>query len=470
MIESLHEECGLFGIYNHRHAAENTFLGLYALQHRGQESAGIISTDGERICEHKGMGLVAQVFNEENLQKLEGHIAVGHNRYSTTGQPRVANVQPLLVDCKVGKLAMAHNGNLVNARELRSEMEATGSIFNTTMDSEVILHLIARSQRRTLEDMIVDAVRQLRGAFSLLMMTNRELIAIRDPQSLRPLCVGQLGESVIITSESCALDILGAKYVRDLEPGEFVIVDEQGVRSKQAFEKTKQAKCIFEFIYFSRPDSRIFGEKVDKIRRRLGHVLADNHPVDADIVISVPDSSNTSTLGFAQESGIPFELGLIRNHYVGRTFIQPSQSLRDGTVRLKFNTVDGVLKGQRVVVVDDSIVRGSTMRKLVKMLRNAGAKEVHLRIASPPIRFPCFYGIDMPSLDELIASSNTIEEIKEYLGVESLEYLTLEDLRSCVDDPDNFCYACFSGEYPVPLSPDLNKSVFERRPAIKVKS
>ncbi|MCK5407056.1 MAG: amidophosphoribosyltransferase, partial [Candidatus Krumholzibacteria bacterium] len=362
------------------------------------------------------------------------------------------------------------NGNLVNARELRSEMEAKGSIFNTTMDSEVILHLIARSQQRTLEDMIVDAVRHLRGAFSLLMMTNRELIAIRDPQSLRPLCMGQLGESVIITSESCALDILGAEYVRDLEPGEFVIVDDRGVRSKQAFEKTKQAKCIFEFIYFSRPDSRIFGENVDKIRRRLGHVLADNHPVDADIVISVPDSSNTSTLGFAQESGIPFELGLIRNHYVGRTFIQPSQSLRDGTVRLKFNTVDGVLKGQRVVMVDDSIVRGSTMRKLVKMLRNAGAKEVHLRIASPPIRFPCFYGIDMPSLDELIASSNTIEEIKEYLGVESLEYLTLEDLRSCVDDPDNFCYACFSGEYPVPLSPDLNKSVFERRPAIKVKS
>jgi amidophosphoribosyltransferase len=413
------------------------------------------------------MGLVAQVFDEENLQKLEGHIAVGHNRYSTTGQPRVANIQPLLVDCKAGKLAMAHNGNLVNARELRREMEATGSIFNTTMDSEVVLHLIARSQERTLEDMMAEAVGRLRGAFSLLMMTTRELIAVRDPQSLRPLCVGQLGESTIITSESCALDIMGADYVRDLEPGEIVIVDDRGIRTRQAFEETKQAKCIFEFIYFSRPDSRVFGEKVDKIRRRLGHALAVNHPVSADFVISVPDSSNTSALGFAQESGIPFELGLIRNHYVGRTFIQPNQSLRDGTVRLKFNTVGGVLKGKRVAVVDDSIVRGSTMRKLVVMLRKAGAKEVHLRIASPPIRFPCFYGIDMPSRNELIASSNSIDGIREYLGVDSLEYLTLDDLRSCVDDPENFCYACFSGEYPVPLSPDLNKSVLEKDPVTR---
>jgi amidophosphoribosyltransferase len=465
MIESLHEECGLFGIYNHPHAAESTFLGLYALQHRGQESAGIISTDGVRTYEHKGMGLVAQVFNEESLQKLEGHLAIGHNRYSTTGQPRVANVQPLLVDCKVGKIAMAHNGNLVNARDLRSEMEATGSIFNTTMDSEVILHLIARSEERTLEDMIVDAVRRLRGGFSLLMMTTKQLIAVRDPQSLRPLCMGRLDDSIVITSESCALDILGAEYVRELNPGEFVVVDERGVKSRQAFEEARQAKCIFEFIYFSRPDSRVFGEKVDKIRRRLGHVLARNHPVEADIVISVPDSSNTSSLGFAQESGIPFELGLIRNHYVGRTFIQPSPSLRNGTVRLKFNTVDGVLNGKRVVVVDDSIVRGSTMQKLVKMLKKAGAKEVHLRIASPPVRFPCYYGIDMPSLDELIASSNTVDDIRRYLGVDSLEYLTRDDLHSCVDDPEHFCDACFSGEYPVPLSPDLDKSVLERKPA-----
>jgi amidophosphoribosyltransferase len=439
---------------------------LYALQHRGQESAGIVTTDGKRTFEHKAMGLVAQVFDENELRKLEGKTAIGHNRYSTTGQPRVANIQPLLVDCRVGKLAMAHNGNLVNARDLRAGMEASGSIFNTTMDSEVILHLIARSREGTLEDMIVEAVNQLRGAFSLLLMTTDKLIAIRDPQSWRPLCMGQLRDSIIFTSESCALDILGATYIRELEPGELVVVDEQGVRSRRAIESTKQAKCIFEFIYFSRPDSVVFGENVDKIRRRLGHVLARNHPVDADIVISVPDSSNTSSLGFAQETNIPFELGLIRNHYVGRTFIQPSQSLRDGAVRLKFNTVDGVLKGKRVVVVDDSIVRGSTMKKLVVMLRNAGVKDVHLRICSPPIKFPCFYGIDMPSLSELVASSNTVEEITGYLSVDSLEYLTLEDLRSVVDDPERFCYACFSGEYPVPPSPDLNKSMLESHPAV----
>ncbi len=467
MLDTLHEECGLFGIYNSDHAAENTFLGLYALQHRGQESAGIITTDGERTFEHKGMELVAQVFDEESLKKLEGRMAIGHNRYSTTGSPRVANIQPLLVDCKVGKLAMAHNGNLVNARDLRAGMEADGSIFNTTMDSEVILHLIARSRKGNLEDMIVDAVNKLKGAFSLLLLTTKELIAIRDPLSVRPLCVGQLGESTIITSESCALDILGAEYVREVEPGELVVVDEHGIRSRKAIESTRQAKCIFEFIYFSRPDSIVFGENVDKIRRRLGHVLARNHPVDADMVISVPDSSNTASLGFAQESKIPFEIGLIRNHYVGRSFIQPNQDLREGTVRLKFNTVDGVLKGQRVVVVDDSIVRGSTMKKLVVMLKNAGVREVHLRICSPPIKFPCFYGIDMPSLDELLASSHSVEEITSYLGVDSLEYLTIEDLRSVVSDPDNFCYACFNGEYPVPPSPDLDKAVLENNPSVR---
>lgn len=462
MIESLSEECGVFGIHNHPDASYATYLGLYALQHRGQESAGIISSNGERVFEHKGMGLVGHVFDEENLGRLAGNQAIGHNRYSTTGQSRVANVQPLLVDCRVGKLALAHNGNLVNARELREEMEADGSIFNTTTDSEVILHLIARSREKTLEEMIVDAVRQLRGAFSFVLMTTDKMIGVRDPQSLRPLCIGRLDDSVVITSESCALDILGAEYVRDFEPGELVIIDERGIRSRQAFDEVRPAKCIFEFIYFSRPDSIVFGENVDKIRRKLGTVLARNHPVDADMVISVPDSSNTSSLGFAHESGIPFELGLIRNHYVGRTFIQPSQSLRDGTVRLKFNTVDGVLKGKRVVVVDDSIVRGSTMRKLVVMLRKAGAKEVHLRIASPPIQFPCFYGIDMPSRSELIASSCDVEGIREYLAVESLEYLTLEDLRSVVRDPENFCYACFSGEYPVPIQTvELNKSVLE---------
>ncbi len=461
MIESLHEECGVFGIYGSAEAVQNAFLGLYALQHRGQEGTGIVSADGERMYEHRGVGLVAQVFDADAMARLKGHAAIGHNRYSTTGQPGVANLQPILVDCKVGKLALAHNGNLVNARELRSEMEAAGSIFNTTMDSEVILHLIARSREASLDRAVVDAVGQLRGAFSLLLLTRDSLIAVRDPQSFRPLCLGRLGDATVITSESCALDIIGAEYVREIEPGELVIVDERGIRSRTAFEPEQQAKCIFEFIYFSRPDSKVFGENVDKIRRKLGTILASRHPVDADIVISVPDSSNTSSLGFAREANIPFEIGLIRNHYVGRTFIQPNQSLRDGTVRLKFNTVDGVLKGKRVAVVDDSIVRGSTMKKLVAMLHKAGAKEVHLRIASPPVKFPCFYGIDIPSRSELIASSAAVEEIRRYLGVDSLEYLTIEDLRSAVSDPDNFCNACFSGEYPVPLAPDLNKSVFE---------
>ncbi len=461
MIDSLHEECGVFGIFGSAGAAENAFLGLYALQHRGQEGAGIVSTDGERMYEHKGVGLVAQVFDADAIAGLKGNAAIGHNRYSTTGQPGIANLQPILVDCKVGKLALAHNGNLVNARELRSEMEAAGSIFNTTVDSEVILHLIARSREASLDRIVIDAVGQLRGAFSLLLLTRDSLIAVRDPQSFRPLCLGRLGDATIITSESCALDIIGAEYIREVEPGELVIVDERGIRSWKAFEPQQQAKCIFEFIYFSRPDSKVFGENVDKVRRKLGTVLAQKHPVDADIVISVPDSSNTSSLGFAREANIPFEIGLIRNHYVGRTFIQPSQSLRDGTVRLKFNTVDGVLKGKRVAVVDDSIVRGSTMKKLVAMLHKAGAKEVHLRIASPPVKFPCFYGIDMPSRSELVASSASVEEIRTYLGVDSLEYLTIEDLRSVVADPDNFCKACFDGEYPVPLASDLNKSVFE---------
>ncbi len=465
MIESLHEECGVFGIFDHEEAAAAAFHGLYALQHRGQESAGIVSTDGTSVYEHKGMGLVAQVFDDAAITKLKGHTAIGHNRYSTTGQPRVANIQPLLVDCKVGKLALAHNGNIVNARELRSEMEADGSIFNTTADTEVILHLIARSQKPTLEEMVIEAVNRIQGAFSIVLMTTDKLIAVRDSRSLRPLCLGRLDKSVILTSESCALDIIGAEYVRDLEPGELVVIDEGGIQSRTAIESAQQAKCIFEFIYFSRPDSIVFGENVDKIRRRLGHVLAKNHPVDADIVISVPDSSNSSSLGFAIESGIPFELGLIRNHYVGRTFIQPSQSLRDGSVRLKFNTVDGVLRGKRVVVVDDSIVRGSTMKKLVVMLKKAGAQEVHLRICSPPVSFPCFYGIDMPSREELIASSMGEREIEAYLGVDSLEYLTMDDLRSCVDDPQNFCYACFSGEYPVPRTVDVDKSVFENRGA-----
>jgi len=461
MIESPREYCGLFGVYNHPRAADLTFQGLYALQHRGQESAGIVSSDGERVYEQKGLGLVAQVFNAENLERLQGWLAIGHNRYSTTGLNRVANIQPLLVNCKIGRVALGHNGNLVNAGPLRKDMEQTGSIFATAMDSEVILHLIARSREKRLEDMIIDAVSQVNGAYSLLLMTKDKLIGVRDPVGLRPLCIGRLGDSFIMASESCALDIIGAEYIRDVEPGELVVIDERGITSIEAEKSTEQAKCMFEFIYFSRPDSIVFGQNVDKIRRKLGTVLARNHPVEADIVIAVPDSSNTSALGFAHESEIPFELGLIRNHYVGRTFIQPEQQLRDGDVRVKFNPVKGVLKGKRVVVVDDSIVRGSTMRKLVNMLRDSGVKEVHLRISSPPIQYPCFYGIDIPERSDLIASSHSVEEIRAFLNVDSLEYLSMDDLRSVVDDPNNFCYACFNGEYKVPLTQTLRKAAFE---------
>lgn len=461
MTESPREYCGLFGIYGHSNAAESVFLGLYALQHRGQEGAGIVSSDGTETYAHRGMGLVSQIWTPANLASLRGSLAIGHNRYSTTGRPRPTNIQPLLVNTRIGEVALAHNGNLVNAVEKRKEMERDGSIFATTMDSEVILHLIAKSGKERLEDMIIEAVKQVDGAYSLLLMTRDKLIGARDPLGLRPLCIGQLGKSFVLTSESCALDIIGAEYVRDVRPGELVVVDERGITSIEAEKSTAVAKCIFEFIYFSRPDSVVFGENVDKIRRKLGVVLARNHPVSADVVIAVPDSSNTSSLGFAQESGIPLEIGLIRNHYVGRTFIQPEQSLRDGDVRVKFNPVRGVLNKKRVVVVDDSIVRGSTMRKLVKMLRKTGVKEVHLRICSPPIQFPCFYGIDMPERSELIASSHSVDQIREYLNVDSLEYLTMQDLRSVVDDPENFCYACFDGEYRIPLSTRHRKTVFE---------
>ncbi len=464
MFDELHEECGIFGVFSHEKAAHLTYLGLYALQHRGQESAGIISSDGRKTFEHRGMGLVAQVFDEESLSKLKGNSAVGHNRYSTTGQSRPSNIQPLLVDCRLGKIALAHNGNLVNALEKRHEMEREGSIFGTTLDSEIILHMIAKSEKRELEDKIIAALKQVQGAYSLLILAEDKLIGMRDPYGFRPLCIGRLDGSYILSSESCALDILGAEYVRDVEPGELVIIDKGGLKSRTIEESKKQAKCIFEFIYFSRPDSIVFKENVDKIRRKLGIVLAKHHPVEADLVIAVPDSSNTSSLGFAQESTIPFELGLIRNHYIGRTFIQPEQSIRDGNVRIKFNPVKGVLINKRVVVVDDSIVRGSTMRKLVKMLKKAGAKEVHLRICSPPIMFPCFYGIDTPARKELIASSHSIEEIRQFLGADSLEYLTVEELMSTVDDPDQFCYACFNGEYPIPLLHGHSKSVLEEDP------
>jgi amidophosphoribosyltransferase len=458
----LKEECAVFGVYGHEEAAQITYLGLYSMQHRGQESSGIVTSDEKRIFEHKDLGLVSKVFSEQTIKRLAGRIAIGHNRYSTTGLTHSANIQPFLVDCKIGKIAVAHNGNLVNAVEIRRAMEDEGSIFRSTMDSEVIVHLIAKSKEKKLEDMIVEALNQIKGAFSLVFMTKSKLIAARDPRGFRPLCIGKLGNSWIFSSESCAFDLIGATYIREVEPGEICVVDSSGIDSIRFAEPAKPLeKCIFEFIYFSRPDSKVFGENVDKIRRELGRKLADESPSEADIVISVPDSSNTIALGYSERSKIPFELGLIRNHYVGRTFIQPRQKSRDWDVRIKFNPVKGVLKGKKIVVVDDSIVRGSTMRKLVTMIRQAGASEVHLRIGSPPIAHSCYYGIDTPTRGELIASTHTVRETQEFLGVDSLRYLSLDGLLSCVNDPENYCVACFSGSYPITRHGEYEKDVFE---------
>jgi amidophosphoribosyltransferase len=458
----LKEECALFGVYGAADAAEMAYLGLYSLQHRGQESSGIVTSDGERIHEHRALGLVAKVYDKEILDRLSGSLAIGHNRYSTTGLSSVVNVQPLLVDCKIGKIAVAHNGNLVNAVELRRRMEKDGSIFRSTTDSEVILHLIARSGQTTHEDMIMEALQKVRGAFSLVFLMKDKVMAARDPLGFRPLCLGRLDDTYVFASESCAFDIIGAMYLRDIAPGELCVLGPGGPQFMRFAEPAERLqRCIFEFIYFSRPDSRVFGENVDKVRRKLGRRLAEESPVDADIVIAVPDSSNTIALGFSEASKIPFELGLIRNHYVGRTFIQPRQSMRDWDVRIKFNPVRGVLKGKKIVVVDDSIVRGSTMRKLVSILRQGGASEIHLRIGSPPITHSCYYGIDTPTRGELIASNHTVDQIKEYLGVDSLHYLSREGLLTCVEEPHNYCVACFSGNYSVMPDGCLHKDVFE---------
>ncbi len=461
---ALKEECAVFGIHGSDQAALMTYLGLYSLQHRGQESSGIISSDGGRLYEHKAMGLVSKVFDRGTLQGLAGHMAIGHNRYSTTGMSNAVNIQPFLVNCKIGKIAVAHNGNLVNAVELRTEMEENGSIFRSTMDSEVLLHLIARSKEETIEDMVMEALQQVRGAFSLVFLLKDRIIVARDPHSFRPLSLGCDGDTWIVASESCAFDIINAEYVREIEPGEVLVMGGGEPRSIRFAEPASRlSRCIFEFIYFSRPDSRVFGENVDKIRRRLGRKLAEEAPAPADIVISVPDSSNTIALGYSEGSGLRYELGLIRNHYVGRTFIQPRQDERDWDVRIKFNPVRGVLEGRSIVVVDDSIVRGSTMRKLVSMIRNAGAAQVHLRIGSPAITHSCYYGIDTPTRGELIAFSHNVEEIREFLGVDSLHYLSREGLLSCVDDPENYCTACFCGDYPVARKGHYNKHVFDER-------
>ena len=456
------EECGIIGIFGHELAAELCYLGLYALQHRGQESSGITASDGAHMRSHIGMGLVGNVFNETNLSKLNGHLAIGHNRYSTTGRVSLVNAQPIVVDCKAGRLAIAHNGNITNALELRDAMEAKGHIFQSTSDSEVVLHRIARSEREDLRGMIGEAVDGLEGAFSLLILAKDRLFAYRDPHGFRPLCVGRLGDAWLVASESCAFDIVRGQYLRDVVPGELIMIDANGLHSTIVQSAGEAARCIFEFVYFARPDSIVFEENVDKVRRKLGKQLAREHPVEADFVIAVPDSSNSAALGYSLESGIRFEFGLIRNHYVGRTFISPKQSVRDSGVLIKYNPVRGVLRGKRVVVVDDSIVRGSTMRKLVRLLRDAGAKEVHLRISSPPITHPCFYGIDMPTKKELIRSRFDVAGIRDFLGVDSLAYLSMEGMLACAKSPDGFCTACFSGDYPVPVRAQGGKHRLDR--------
>jgi amidophosphoribosyltransferase len=455
LMDDINEECGIFGVFNSAAASENTYLGLYALQHRGQESSGIAVSNLQSITMHKAMGLVGQVFkHKETLEKLQGTIAIGHNRYSTTGSSDISNAQPILINCRIGQIAAAHNGNLTNTQTLRDEMENDGSIFSSTTDTEVIVHLIARSKRDSVEGMILDALSRVKGAYSILFLTKDALYGARDPRGFRPLIIGEVDGAMFLSSETCAFDIVGAKMVREVKPGEMVRIDKDGVHSFPipTFEHVDRlSHCIFEYIYFSRPDSFVFGENVDKIRRRLGRQLAKEHPVkDADIVIGVPDSATTAALGFAEESDVRFDIGLIRNHYVGRTFIRPTQTGRDLGVRIKFNPVKGVLKGKKVVVVDDSIVRGTTMKKIVRLLRTAEPAELHLRISSPPIISPCFYGIDMPTKAELIASEQSVADIKKYLEVDTLGYLSIDGLLSVVpEQKGNFCSACFTGDYPV---------------------
>lgn len=452
--DKFHDECAVFGICGHREAANLTYLGLYALQHRGQEGSGIVSSNGEEFFHEKGMGLVADIYTKPVLKRLPGQMAIGHNRYSTAGGSSLKNVQPLIVNFAFGNLALAHNGNLINASMLRSELEAYGAIFQSSADSEVIIHLIAHSRAETLLARVIDALSQVRGAFSVAILTDDSLIAARDPYGFRPLSLGHLKDSWIVASETCAFDLIGAEYVREIKPGELVVLNSEGVTSYSPFAKTRSAMCVFEYVYFSRPDSKIFGGKaVYLTRKELGRQLAREAWVDADIVIPVPDSGVPAAMGYSEGSGIPFENGLIRNHYVGRTFIEPEQSIRHFGVKIKLNAIPEVLEGKRVVVVDDSIVRGTTSRKIVKMIRQAGAREIHMRISSPSIVSPCFYGIDTPTRKELIGSSHTIQETRKYITADSLAYLSLDGmLKAAPGAPDQYCTACFTEDYPIPFT------------------
>ncbi|MBI5560725.1 MAG: amidophosphoribosyltransferase [Deltaproteobacteria bacterium] len=453
MFDKFKDECGIGAIYNHPEAANIAYLGLYALQHRGQESCGIVSSDSNNLYSHKGTGLVADTFSKETLSILPGTSAIGHVRYSTTGASHIKNAQPFVVDYARGSIAIAHNGNLVNARLIRDELEAYGSIFQSTTDTEVIIHLIASSKESRLIDRLTYALRRVRGAYSLVILTDKKLIAARDPHGFRPLLLGRLKEGWVVASETCAFDLIEAEFVRELDPGEILLIDEKGTTSFRPLKEAPYTPCIFEFIYFARPDSNIFGANVYRVRKNLGKVLAKEHHVDADMVIPVPDSGVPAAIGYAEASGIPFEMGLVRNHYVGRTFIEPKESIRHFGVKIKLNAVREIISGKKVVVVDDSIVRGTTCRKIVKMIRNAGAREIHMRISSPPTISPCFYGIDTPTKEELIASSLSVGEITRFVTSDTLGYLSTEGMYEAVREAGgNFCDACFTGKYPVEVS------------------
>jgi amidophosphoribosyltransferase len=455
MVDKFKDECGVFGIYGHSEASNLTYLGLYALQHRGQESAGIAASDGGLIRHHKAMGYVNEVFNGGSLAKLPGTLAVGHVRYSTAGESLVANAHPIVVDSIHGQLAVCHNGNLVNAGELRDALVRCGAIFQTNSDTEVVVHLFARSQVDGVEAAIIDAISQVRGAFSFVMMTKDRVIGARDPHGFRPLAIGRLGDAWVICSETCALDLIGATYVRDVEAGEVVIASAAGLKSIKPFAVAPQSQCVFEHVYFARPDSYVFGESVNEVRTQLGRALAREALVPADVIVPIPDSGVCAAIGYAEASGIPMRMGLIRNHYVGRTFIEPQQSIRHFGVRVKLNPVRSILEGRRVVLVDDSIVRGTTSRKIVRMVRSAGAREVHMRISCPPTVSPCFYGVDTPRRSELIAATHTLDEIRKYLDADSVAYLSLDGLTSAVrGGRSKYCTSCYTGVYPVAFPRD----------------
>jgi amidophosphoribosyltransferase len=460
LSDKFHDECGVVAIFSHPEAEKLAYLGLHALQHRGQESAGIVTSDGLHSRIHKEMGLVADIFTPDVLSRLRGSIAIGHTRYSTAGDSALLNAQPILVQSNKGSIALAHNGNLVNAIQIRARLENQGSIFQTNSDTEVMVHLIALSKEHTLPEAIADALRQVQGAFSLVMMSNDRVFAARDPRGFRPLAMGRIPavegqkhDTIVFASETCAFDLIGADYVREVKPGELVVVGPEGVSSSFYGEPAPQSSCIFEHVYFSRPDSMVFGRPVQTSREELGRQLARQSPVEADLVVPVPDSGVTAAMGYSAESGIPFRFALIRNHYVGRTFIEPSQSVRDFGVKLKLNPVRALLEGKRVVLIDDSIVRGTTSRKIVRMIRSAGAKEVHMRISCPPTISPCFYGVDTPSKKQLIAANKTVDEIREYIGADSLAYLSLDNLKKACGEGEKvtYCSACYTGKYPTEI-------------------